>query len=264
MVSDTGIGIEHEQQSLLFKEFSQADASTTKQFGGTGLGLAISRRLIELMGGMLDFSSEPGVGSRFWFTLPMLEVTESMIDTIVVEEMASPHAAPGDAFVATFLETPGRATQSPVAPPHVLVAEDNIVNQRLVKRILEKLGCTVDMANDGQQAVTLAVAGQYDLVFMDCSMPEMDGYQATGEIRRLQQEGSLPRVPIVALTANALREDRDKCLAAGMDDYLSKPVSQAELRTMLVKYVPQNALFTTPPSTRSAAPVVAEERGLAT
>jgi signal transduction histidine kinase/CheY-like chemotaxis protein len=264
MVSDTGIGIEHDKQSLMFKEFSQADASTTKQFGGTGLGLAISRRLIELMGGMLDFSSEPGVGSRFWFTLPVLEMTESMIDTIVVEEMASPHSAPGDAIVATFLAPPGRAAQSPAAPPHVLVAEDNVVNQRLVKRMLEKLGCTVDMANDGLQAVTLAVAGQYDLIVMDCSMPEMDGYQATGEIRRLQQEGGLPHIPIIALTANALREDREKCLAAGMDDYLSKPVSQDGLRTVLTKYAPQNALLTTPPSTRSAAPVVAEERGLAT
>jgi CheY-like chemotaxis protein len=146
----------------------------------------------------------------------------------------------------------------------VLVAEDNVVNQRLVKRMLEKLGYTVDMANDGVQAVTLAVAGQYDLIVMDCSMPEMDGYQATGEIRRLQQEGGLPRIPIIALTANALREDREKCLAAGMDDYLSKPVSQGDLRTVLAKYLPQNALFTTPPSTRSAAPVVAEESGLAT
>jgi len=265
MVSDTGIGIAHDKQSLLFQEFSQADASTTKLFGGTGLGLAISRRLIELMGGLLDFSSEPGVGSRFWFTLPVLPVTESMIDTIVLEDLASPNAAPGDAVVATLLETPARGPQAPPSPPHVLVAEDNVVNQRLVKRMLENLGYTVDMANDGAQAVTLAVAGQYDLIIMDCSMPEMDGYQATGEIRRIEQEGGLPHIPIVALTANALREDREKCLAVGMDGYLSKPVTQEQLRTVLAEFLsPQKALLTTPPSTRNAAPVVAEESGLAT
>jgi len=265
MVSDTGIGIERDKQPMMFKEFSQADASTTKQFGGTGLGLAISRRLIELMGGVLDFSSEPGVGSRFWFTLPVIAVTESMIDTIVADEMASPNSAPGDAILATLLETPARNPQPRTAPPHVLVAEDNAINQRLVKHMLEKLGYTVDIANDGHQAVTLAVAGQYDLIVMDCSMPEMDGYQATGEIRRLQLEGGLPHIPIIALTANALPEDREKCLAAGMDDYLSKPVTQEDLGTVLAKYAdPQNALLTTPPSTRSAAPVVAEESGLAT
>ena len=109
------------------------------------------------------------------------------------------------------------------------------------------------------------VAGQYDLIIMDCSMPEMDGYQATGEIRRIEQEGGLPHIPIVALTANALREDREKCLAVGMDGYLSKPVTQEQLRTVLAEFLsPQKALLTTPPSTRNAAPVVAEESGLAT
>ncbi|MEJ0038657.1 MAG: response regulator [Gammaproteobacteria bacterium] len=249
MVSDTGVGIPRDKQSLLFKEFSQADASTTRQFGGTGLGLAISRRLIELMGGLLDFSSEPGVGSRFWFTLPIVDHNESQIDTVEVEAIASP--PPSSAQRRTDVR--------------VLVAEDNVVNQRLVKRMLEKMGYTVDIAADGYQAVTLAMANRYDLVIMDCSMPEMDGYQATAEMRRLHQEGVLRRIPIIALTANALPEDRERCLAAGMDDYLSKPIARDDLRAMLDRYLaPQYALLTTPPSTRNAAPVVADESGLAT
>ena len=274
MVSDTGIGISHEKQPLLFKEFSQADASTTKHFGGTGLGLAISRRLIELMGGMLDFSSEPGVGSRFWFALPVVALTESEIDTVEVAALgpASQEARlarsgtelpAAEGVVAMLVPQPPQPLTR--AEARVLVAEDNAVNQRLVKRMLEKLGYGVDMVSDGVQAVTLAVANQYSIIVMDCSMPDMDGYQATAEIRRLQQEGALPRVPIIALTANALPEDRARCLAAGMDDYLSKPVAQEDLRVMLERYLaPQYALLTTPPSTRSAAPVVAEESGLAT
>jgi two-component system, sensor histidine kinase and response regulator len=150
--------------------------------------------------------------------------------------------------------------------------------------MLEKMGYRVDIAPDGYQAVTLAMANRYDLVLMDCSMPEMDGYQATAEIRRLHKEGALRRIPVIALTANALPEDRERCLAAGMDDYLSKPIARDDLRTMLDKYLSgasgnatasaacrraaartlQYALLTTPPSTRSAAPVVADESGLAT
>ncbi len=271
MVSDTGIGIPHEKQPMLFKEFSQADASTTKQFGGTGLGLAISRRLIELMSGMLDFSSEPGVGSRFWFTLPLDHAGRRVRQhgrhrggrrrCSTTSPMGGKEAAPA----STQVERRQRSPQAPMRAARVLVAEDNVVNQRLVKRMLEKLGHTVDIAVDGAQAVTLAVASGYDIILMDCSMPEKDGYQATREIRRLQLEGASPRTPIIALTANAMPEDREKCLAAGMDDYLSKPISQEDLRAMVERYLaPQNALLTTPPSTRSAAPVVADESGLAT
>jgi signal transduction histidine kinase/CheY-like chemotaxis protein len=223
MVSDTGVGIPHDKQSLLFKEFSQADASTTRQFGGTGLGLAISRRLIELMGGMLDFSSEPGVGSRFWFTLPIVALKESEIETVEVEAIGAASAP--------------RAVAPANARCRVLVAEDNAVNQRLVKRMLEKMGYLVDIVPDGYQAVSFAMAHPYDIIIMDCSMPEMDGYQATAEIRRLHQEGALRRFPIIALTANALPEDRERCLAAGMDDYLSKPIARHDLRAMLDKYL---------------------------
>jgi signal transduction histidine kinase/ActR/RegA family two-component response regulator len=222
MVSDTGIGIPHDKQPLLFKEFSQADASTTRHFGGTGLGLAISRRLIELMGGLLDFSSEPGVGSRFWFALPIVPFDENDVETVQVETLA---------VAASRATGPAHATR------RVLVAEDNAVNQRLVKRMLEKMGYLVDIASDGYQAVSFAMAHPYDVIILDCSMPEMDGYQATAEIRRLHQEGALRRIPIIALTANALPEDRERCLAAGMDDYLSKPIAREDLRAMLDKYL---------------------------
>jgi CheY-like chemotaxis protein len=148
---------------------------------------------------------------------------------------------------------------------HALVAEDNQVNQRLVVRMLEKIGCRADLAGDGREAVEMAQRARYDVIIMDCFMPEMDGYQATAEIRRLQSEAGVLRVPIIALTANALPADRERCLAAGMDDYLSKPVRKEDLQAALERWPAiQNALLTTPPSTRSAAPVVADERGLAT
>jgi signal transduction histidine kinase/ActR/RegA family two-component response regulator len=266
MVSDTGIGIPHDKQPMLFREFSQADASTTKQFGGTGLGLAISRRLIELMSGMLDFSSEPGVGSRFWFTLPLVRADDdydSGADT--VEAAALFDCLPMAIGAAAGQVGSSASRQIPLRAARVLVAEDNVVNQRLVKRMLEKAGHLVDIAVDGAQAVTLAITSDYDIILMDCSMPEKDGYVATEEIRRLQLESASPRTPIIALTANAMPEDRDKCLAAGMDDYLSKPISQEDLRAMVERYLAtQNALLTTPPSTRSAEPVVADETGLAT
>jgi CheY-like chemotaxis protein len=266
MVSDTGIGIPRDKQPLVFKEFSQADASTTRHFGGTGLGLAISRRLIDLMGGMLDFSSESGVGSRFWFTLPIAggKVDDSNIETVEVTALTSPPIQSRDSVV-TLLEG-AESEETPVrSRVRVLVAEDNSVNQRLIKRLLEKLGYDVDIAVDGAQAVALATATRYDIIVMDCSMPEMDGFQATAEIRRRQAEGSQPCIPIIALTANAMAEDREKCLAAGMDDYLSKPVGMDDLRAMLERYLSsQYALLTTPPSTRSAEPVVADASGLAT
>ncbi len=264
MVSDTGIGIPRDKQPLVFKEFSQADASTTRHFGGTGLGLAISRRLIDLMGGMLDFSSEPGVGSRFWFTLPIAggKVDDSNIETVEVAALTSPPIQSRDSVVT---QLDGSESEETPVRVRVLVAEDNSVNQRLIKRLLEKLGYDADIAVDGAQAVALSTATRYDIIVMDCSMPEMDGFQATAEIRRRQAEGSQPCIPIIALTANAMAEDREKCLAAGMDDYLSKPVGMNDLREMLERFLSsQYALLTTPPSTRSAEPVVADASGLAT
>jgi len=236
-VSDTGIGIPLEKHALLFQDFSQADGSTTREFGGTGLGLAISKRLVELMGGRIGFRSEPQRGSTFWFTLPAS-----------AGAAAAPQAETANTRILTIKSSQGVAVPAglqAVPPPvheaaaatRVLVAEDNIVNQRLIKRLLEKLGCQVDIATDGREAVRMVGKGCYALIFMDCLMPEMDGYQATAELRRREAAGAR-QVPIVAFTANAMDGDRARCLQAGMDDYLSKPVRLEDLRAMLERWIP--------------------------
>jgi CheY-like chemotaxis protein len=368
-VNDTGIGIPSGKQPLLFEHFTQADTSTTREYGGTGLGLAIVKRLVELMGGQLGFTSEPDRGSKFWFTLPapaagtvdadpldvgqgvaqmrVLVVDDHEINRKLMSEqldawrleyvcassgndaldkLAAARAAgkpfdvavidflmPGmdglelgirikqdaslqntalvmltsgsqrsaaptflaagfsvflmkpvvrpsqllDALVKAFRDSRSLgmpAIQNAVAAPvlisaqaasnaqaelrdaRVLVAEDNVVNQRLVKHMLEKLGCRIDLAANGREAVQMAAQNEYDIVFMDCFMPELDGYGATAELRQNERGGR--RLPIVALTANAMAEDRARCLAAGMDDYLSKPVRLEEIRAVLRRWLP--------------------------
>jgi signal transduction histidine kinase/DNA-binding response OmpR family regulator len=372
-VTDTGIGVPHEKQAQLFEPFTQADASTTRQFGGTGLGLVISKRLVELMGGRIGFTSKPGAGSRFWFTLPepsepaivaiaasvpnLANVRVLVVDDYVInrrllgeqlkrwdmphecvssaaEALERLHAAtstgtpfdialldylmPGmdglelgrhikadpelaatrlimltsgsqrseagvfleagfsaflmkpvvrpaqllDAISKAYYVEPQRSAaargsssgQSAAAPSpsrvsersdnpgkpdrqlrdaglHVLVAEDNGVNQRLIRRVLEKLGCRVDIAGNGQEALRMAGERDYAVVLMDCLMPEMDGYQATAELRRRGCS-----IPIVALTANAMAQHREQCLAVGMVDYLSKPVRQQEIEAVLIRW----------------------------
>ncbi len=232
-VSDTGIGISAEKQPLLFEHFTQADTSTTREFGGTGLGLAIGKRLVELMGGRIGFSSEPGRGSRFWFTVPAEPGDTLLLD--VVESRESVAQARGFADDGLPMALGVSDASAPVLP-HVLVAEDNPVNQQLVCHMLAKLGCRVDIARNGREAVALACESRYDIVFMDCFMPELDGYAATAELRHLETPGGR-RLPIIALTANAMAEDRARCLAAGMDDYLSKPVRIEEIRDAVRRWV---------------------------
>lgn len=201
-VHDTGIGISREAGSRLFQAFSQADASTTRRFGGTGLGLLITRQLAELMGGSVGMESEVGQGSTFWVSL-----TLPIADAVPSERLGMRSLRPMS-FAA-----------------RVLLAEDNVVNQKVASRMLEKLGCHVDVAGNGVEALSMFSKFQYHVVLMDCQMPEMDGYEASREIRRVETERALTRTPIVALTANAMPEDRRTCLAAGMDDFISKPVS---------------------------------------
>ncbi len=206
-VIDTGIGIAPEAMGRLFRPFSQADASTTRRFGGTGLGLAISKRLVEMMGGTMSVDTEPGRGSTFHFT-------------IVVETTSQQPAAADDARASEVAPTtPPMPTIS--KPMRLLLAEDNTVNRKVALQILNRLGFHADVAPNGREAVAATTANRYDVILMDVHMPEMDGLEATRAIRALPSQ---TRPWIIALTANAMPEDRAKCLSAGMDDYVSKPL----------------------------------------
>jgi len=214
-VADTGIGIAAADLPLLFNNFTQVDSSMSKRHEGTGLGLAISRRLAQLMAGTLTVASELGKGATFGLMLPL------------------PLAAEGDPVNVT---PRFEGAQTSAKCRRVLIAEDNAVNQKIGVRLLEKCGCRVDLAANGREAVEMAGRFPYDLIFMDCGMPEMDGYAATKAIRAQQLEAS--RTPIVALTAHAIAGTREQCLATGMDDYLAKPVSLAAMQQMLLKWSP--------------------------
>ncbi|MFN8637635.1 MAG: ATP-binding protein [Chloroflexota bacterium] len=248
-VHDTGIGVPAATQATLFDPFTQADSSTTRRYGGTGLGLAICKRLVELMGGEIGVESTLGHGSTFWFTLE-LEATAA----------ARPHG-PGWRHKPTATTAPASAVVTPdvagweprlapvgqeeYQPPRLLLVEDHPINQRVTSRMLGQLGYTADIAENGRDALAALRDTTYVAILMDCQMPEMDGYAATREIRRLEHEGTLPgghrRTPIVAMTASAMAGDRDRCLAAGMDDYLTKPASTEALRTVLRRWIHREA-----------------------
>ena len=210
-VQDSGIGIEPDVVLRLFEPFAQADRSATRKFGGTGLGLSISKRLVELMGGKIGVRSEPGAGSTFWFSVPFARagVTDARRATSGAEAFALNDS--------------------------VLVAEDNEPLQRLLRLQFDELGVPVRFVSDGQAALDAIGSERFAMVFMDCQMPKLDGLEATKRIRLLEQTGG-GHVPIAAMTANAFAEDRAACLAAGMDDYLAKPVKLADLRAMIDRW----------------------------
>jgi two-component system, sensor histidine kinase and response regulator len=223
-VQDTGIGISEAAQKSLFQSFSQVDMSATRKYGGTGLGLAICRRLVELMGGTIAVNSVLGKGTTFWFTLPF---TKQKADAApVAGALAAAVSAKG---------TPDVPAAFSMAGLHVLLAEDNKINQLVGSKQLKKLGCTVDITSNGIEAVEAWQQKKYQVILMDCQMPKMDGYEASRRIRALEAASNLPRTRIIALTASIMPSDRNRCLAAGMDDFLSKPVSQAELKAVLSK-----------------------------
>ena len=240
-VRDTGIGIEPKAQALLFQAFSQADSSHARRFGGTGLGLAITRQLIELMGGTIQVDSIPGQGSTFSFTVAL---------------------APSDQVHGAH----GRMnTLSPASPSnstvprlniHVLLVEDNPVNQQVTLCMLENPGYRIDVVENGRHALQALSTTRYDLVLMDCQMPEMDGFEATRQWRAQERSRGSDRIPIIAVTANALYGDRETCLANGMDDFLPKPFTQQALATMLRRWTPTILASAAPGPEAEPEPVV--------
>ena len=206
------VGIQEEVIGKLFNEFTQADGSTTRKYGGTGLGLAIVKQLVEMMRGQFGVESVPGKGSTFWFEVPLEISTEQSLKQSPDQE----------------LELKGELSG------HVLLVEDNPINQMVAQKMLEKIGVESTLAADGQEALNMLEQGKFDAVLMDCQMPVMDGFEAA---RRIREQSLLSELPVIAMTANVMEGDREKCLEAGMNDYIGKPVVQADLKKTLARWL---------------------------
>ncbi len=218
-VTDTGIGFTEEQKFYLFQSFSQADSSTTRRFGGTGLGLAICKRLVELMGGEIGAEGVPGAGSTFYFVVPLGRAV----------------GRPSRTLDRGALPRESVAVSERMKGLRILVTEDNKINQLVVKDYLEKAGVVITLAENGREAVDLARQNPFDAILMDMQMPVMDGIQATETLRK---DSKFAKLPIIALTANTMKADVEKCLAAGMNDHIGKPIKKYELLQKILRWVP--------------------------
>ena len=215
-ISDTGIGIRPDLHASLFEKFSQTDSSNTRKYGGTGLGLSICKSLVQMMGGSIGLQSEVEKGSTFWFKVHLKNAKT---------EVAPAHAHSAVQFKNSKIT--GR----------ILIAEDNPINQKIALKLVEKMGCRADTVGNGQEAITALTRAPYDLILMDCQMPEMDGYEATLKIREIEKLLNKKRIPIIALTAAAMGADQQKCIEVGMDDYLTKPVDFQKVWQVLEKWL---------------------------
>lgn len=216
-VTDTGVGIAQDNLEKIFEAFSQEDISTTRKYGGTGLGLSISAKLVSMMGGSLKVQSTLGKGSKFYFEIPVTICDEPLFE---------------DADTSAMNESVNSLFDA-----HLLIAEDNKTNQLLISMILDEHGISYEIADDGLEAVSMFKNNQYDAILMDENMPNMNGIEATQKIREIEKEQSLKKIPIIAVTANALIEDRQRFLDGGMDDYLSKPYTEDQVLEILDKYL---------------------------
>jgi signal transduction histidine kinase/CheY-like chemotaxis protein len=217
-IEDSGIGIESTSLDSIFDRFTQADASTTRKFGGTGLGLAITKELVELMDGKIEIESYPGTGTVFYVNIPF---------KLDHEKKALDNSAESDEKM--------RSIKQLMAGKKILLAEDNVINQKVASLMLKKTHCTIEVARDGEEAVDMVANDDYDLVFMDIQMPVLSGVEATAKIRSTQKGSKY--LPIIAMTANAMKGDREKYIDAGMDDYISKPFKQENLFNVLSKWL---------------------------
>jgi CheY-like chemotaxis protein len=234
-VRDSGIGIPEDKQDYIFNKFSQADGTTTRKFGGTGLGLAISKDLCRMMGGSIGVRSKLGEGSTFWFTMVLEKNHNGRKEAIAA--LSEPHALKD----AGSNEQKAFDKNTALHNVRILLAEDNIVNQRVAVKMLQKYGCEVVAVQNGQQALhNFQHSGPFDIIIMDCQMPIMDGYEATQTIRELEKKYGWRHMPVIAFTAHALKGDDQKCFQAGMDDYITKPISISELERILMRWISAN------------------------
>jgi signal transduction histidine kinase/BarA-like signal transduction histidine kinase len=222
-VSDTGIGIPEDKKKLIFDTFTQADSSTTREYGGTGLGLSICSRLLQMMKGKIWVESEVGQGSTFHFTAKFGRVEQELPEEVVSSE---------------YEHSGNQSNYNDRKKVHILVAEDNIINQKLAVRILEKEGYSIEVANDGEEVLEELKKEHFDIVLMDVQMPKMDGIEATQAIRKSKDNTFNPEIPIIAVTAHAFEENTEKCLKAGMNSCVTKPFNREELFEEIEKLIP--------------------------